>query len=319
MRFHRTLTRPLMAATLLAGMVLPVAATAQASTPEVVPEVRPLVREAEAPKPVRVVRQTPSKRYTVVRGDCLWRIARRELGSGFRWERLYEANRDQIRNPDLIYPGQVFRVPGGGEAHVQAPHPRVAHRKNSPRWRTAERYDGHSATLDAQIRRQAGRREEGAGDLAVSLEPVGPRAASRNPLAPAPAYESRRTIRLDGEPPATRGQVAQAGQFQGHASVNGHFYVMREGALVWADDGTPVRGAFSDRLTEQVYPSRQAAAAAVVAPPAVSEAERVEEGTIQGHRRINGSFFTRHAGVLVWSDTGEPIHAVARPAQTLAP
>lgn len=50
--------------------------------------------------------------YTVVRGDCLWRIAQRHLGSGFRWVEIYEANRDHIRDPNLIYPGQVFLIPG---------------------------------------------------------------------------------------------------------------------------------------------------------------------------------------------------------------
>ncbi len=51
--------------------------------------------------------------YTVVRGDCLWRIARRELGEGLRWVEIYDANRDDIRDPNLIYPGQVFEIPDG--------------------------------------------------------------------------------------------------------------------------------------------------------------------------------------------------------------
>lgn len=50
--------------------------------------------------------------YTVVKGDCLWRIAQSHLGSGVRWSEIYEANRDQIRDPDLIYPDQVFDIPG---------------------------------------------------------------------------------------------------------------------------------------------------------------------------------------------------------------
>lgn len=44
-------------------------------------------------------------------GNSLWRIARRTLGSGFNYTVIYQANEDQIRNPDLIYPGQVFEVP----------------------------------------------------------------------------------------------------------------------------------------------------------------------------------------------------------------
>lgn len=44
-------------------------------------------------------------------GNSLWRLARRTYGSGMRYTVIYEANREQIRNPDLIYPGQVFFVP----------------------------------------------------------------------------------------------------------------------------------------------------------------------------------------------------------------
>ena len=44
-------------------------------------------------------------------GNSLWRIARRTLGRGMAFTTIYEANSDQIRDPDLIYPGQVFTVP----------------------------------------------------------------------------------------------------------------------------------------------------------------------------------------------------------------
>jgi nucleoid-associated protein YgaU len=49
--------------------------------------------------------------YTVVRGDSLSKIAKRLYGNGNQWKRIYEANRDKIENPDLIYPGQVLRIP----------------------------------------------------------------------------------------------------------------------------------------------------------------------------------------------------------------
>jgi hypothetical protein len=51
--------------------------------------------------------------YTVVRGDHLWGIARKQehYGNGFAWPVIYQANRDQIKNPDLIYPNQNFKVP----------------------------------------------------------------------------------------------------------------------------------------------------------------------------------------------------------------
>ena len=45
-------------------------------------------------------------------GNSLWRIARRAYGRGAQYTIIYEANADQIRDPDLIYPGQIFEVPG---------------------------------------------------------------------------------------------------------------------------------------------------------------------------------------------------------------
>ena len=44
-------------------------------------------------------------------GNSLWRIARRNYGQGLLFTVIYEANRGQIRDPDLIYPGQVFSLP----------------------------------------------------------------------------------------------------------------------------------------------------------------------------------------------------------------
>lgn len=44
-------------------------------------------------------------------GNSLWRIARRLYGSGFGYTQIFEANKNRITDPDLIYPGQVFEVP----------------------------------------------------------------------------------------------------------------------------------------------------------------------------------------------------------------
>lgn len=49
--------------------------------------------------------------YTVVKGDCLWLIAKRLLGNGSRWQEIYDLNRSRISNPNLIYPGQVLTIP----------------------------------------------------------------------------------------------------------------------------------------------------------------------------------------------------------------
>jgi hypothetical protein len=50
-------------------------------------------------------------RLIVVRGDNLWNIARAHYGVGYHHTVIYGANKEQIRNPDLIYPGQVFSLP----------------------------------------------------------------------------------------------------------------------------------------------------------------------------------------------------------------
>lgn len=52
------------------------------------------------------------ERVVVQPGNSLWRIARRLYGDGFQYTVIYQANRDQIRDPDMIYPGQVLATPG---------------------------------------------------------------------------------------------------------------------------------------------------------------------------------------------------------------
>ncbi|OAB60380.1 hypothetical protein AY599_15880 [Leptolyngbya valderiana BDU 20041] len=57
------------------------------------------------------------ERFVVIQpGNNLWTIARRTYGAGPRYTVIFEANEDQIRDPDLIYPGQIFVLPRGGQA-----------------------------------------------------------------------------------------------------------------------------------------------------------------------------------------------------------
>lgn len=49
--------------------------------------------------------------YTVQKGDTLSHIAQHHYGKASRWHAIFEANRDQIDDPDLIQPGQVLRLP----------------------------------------------------------------------------------------------------------------------------------------------------------------------------------------------------------------
>ncbi|MCI8282407.1 MAG: LysM peptidoglycan-binding domain-containing protein [Lachnospiraceae bacterium] len=54
----------------------------------------------------------PPQTYTVVKGDCLWKIAKMYYGDGSKYPVIYNANRDVIGgNPNLIYPGQVLTIP----------------------------------------------------------------------------------------------------------------------------------------------------------------------------------------------------------------
>ena len=50
-------------------------------------------------------------RVIVQPGNSLWRIARATYGEGIRYTIIYEANRERIRDPNLIYPGQIFAIP----------------------------------------------------------------------------------------------------------------------------------------------------------------------------------------------------------------
>ncbi|MGA1862817.1 DUF4398 domain-containing protein [Deferribacter thermophilus] len=48
--------------------------------------------------------------YTVVKGDCLWKISELKYMNPFMWPLIYWTNKDLIKDPDLIYPGQVFKI-----------------------------------------------------------------------------------------------------------------------------------------------------------------------------------------------------------------
>lgn len=76
-------------------------------------------------------------RVVVQPGNNLWRLARAAYGRGVRYTVIYEANRDQIRNPRLIFPGQIFTVPAmaapDATTSVSAPTARAPVSPGSPR------------------------------------------------------------------------------------------------------------------------------------------------------------------------------------------
>ena len=51
------------------------------------------------------------KVYTIVSGDSLSKIAKREYGNASDWQKIFEANKDQIKDPNKIFPGQKIRIP----------------------------------------------------------------------------------------------------------------------------------------------------------------------------------------------------------------
>lgn len=76
------------------AVVTPVATVAQPETPQ---PTNPAVEEG--------------KTYTVQKGDSLWKIAKQFYGNGAQYSKIVSANADKIKNPNLIYPGQVFTIP----------------------------------------------------------------------------------------------------------------------------------------------------------------------------------------------------------------
>ena len=66
---------------------------------------------APAPPATPTAAPTPARTYTVAAGDSLSKIAKKLYGDGGKWKRIFEANRDIIKNPDLIHPGQVLKIP----------------------------------------------------------------------------------------------------------------------------------------------------------------------------------------------------------------
>lgn len=84
------------------------------------------LKEYRKPKTVAVTKDAPTssntssrstqpassgKSYTVKSGDSLWKIAKQMYGDGSQYNKIYEANKDKIKNPNLIYAGQTFIIP----------------------------------------------------------------------------------------------------------------------------------------------------------------------------------------------------------------
>ena len=77
---------------------------------EIIEEEPIVIMEEEMPQPRK--KELPAT-YKVKKGDCLWFIAGYPeiYGNPLMWPKIYEANRDKIKDPDLIYPNQIFIIP----------------------------------------------------------------------------------------------------------------------------------------------------------------------------------------------------------------
>ncbi len=102
---------------------VPVTTPEAASAPTSGAEVAGVLAEPEAgaevvPEPVAAAEpaRTQPVTITVQPGFTLWGIAQESYGDGVMYVQVFEANKDKIRNPDLIYPGQVFSMPAGDGA-----------------------------------------------------------------------------------------------------------------------------------------------------------------------------------------------------------
>lgn len=103
----------------------PVPSVTEAPAPAVeTPEAKPApesIAQPDIPTMVAVSVGDPnalrfaSGKAIIRRGDNLWTIARRVYGEGIKYTTIYQANTGQIRDPDRIYPGQVFELPEGAE------------------------------------------------------------------------------------------------------------------------------------------------------------------------------------------------------------
>jgi hypothetical protein len=110
-------------------------ATTQEPAPE--PEPAPPAQPAPAPAPPPAPRAQPAPppppttmTYEVVRGDSLWRISGRSsvYGNPYQWPLIYKANASEIRDADLIYPGQRLTVelnPSQGDVDAAVRHART--------------------------------------------------------------------------------------------------------------------------------------------------------------------------------------------------
>lgn len=110
-----------LATTAIAGALLLMAGTASAVQWPVTPQQRGTAQKvAQTGVPLSELAPNAPDSHTVVRGDTLWDISKLFLRSPWRWPELWGMNLDEIRNPHLIYPGQILVLDkSGGRARLR--------------------------------------------------------------------------------------------------------------------------------------------------------------------------------------------------------
>ena len=76
---------------------------------------------------------------TVQPGNNLWTLARERYGSGVMYTQIFTANREQIRDPDLIYPGQIFSMPARTRSSSRRMAEPTSETSGASAWRTIRR------------------------------------------------------------------------------------------------------------------------------------------------------------------------------------
>lgn len=103
-------------------------------------------QQAAAAANANVSEASSSSSYQVVSGDSLWSIAGSSAGYGdpYQWPLIYKANKSQIKDADLIFPGQVFDIVSGSASEVEAA---IQHAKTRGAWSIGSEESSDAAYL----------------------------------------------------------------------------------------------------------------------------------------------------------------------------
>jgi len=87
-------------------------ANASSEEPKIAQETQPETQTEEA--------NLSSEKYTVAKGDTLQKISNKFYGTTKRWMKIYEANKDVLRGPNKLYPGQILNIPAGPKVSAES-------------------------------------------------------------------------------------------------------------------------------------------------------------------------------------------------------